>query len=83
MFGYVFGRAHDRKWIGNGASLLIFRIISQMPFYIKNSYGLIQSGIFQASVFFMAAVLIFIIFAIVLIQEENERSVFSMQRSRW
>ena len=68
------GELMTENGIGNGASLLIFvGIISQMPFYIKNSYGLIQSGTSPASVFFMAAVLIFIIFAIVLIQEAQRK----------
>lgn len=68
------GELMTENGIGNGASLLIFiGIISQMPFYIKNSYGLIQSGTNPFSVLFMVAVLVFIIFAIVLIQEAQRK----------
>ena len=44
-----------------------------MPFYIKNTYGLVQSGTSPISVFSMIAVLIFIIFAIVIIQEAQRK----------
>tara|TARA_A100001015_G_C14982835_1_gene710226 strand:+ start:936 stop:1907 length:972 start_codon:yes stop_codon:yes gene_type:complete len=68
------GELMTENGIGNGASLLIFiGIISQMPFYIKNSVGLIQAGTSPISVFFMLAVLVFIIFAIVLIQEAQRK----------
>ena len=46
------GELMTENGIGNGASLLIFiGIISQMPFYVKNSYGLIQSGTSPISIF--------------------------------
>ena len=68
------GELMTENGIGNGASLLIFiGIISQMPFYIKNTYGLVQSGTSPISVFSMIAVLIFIIFAIVIIQEAQRK----------
>jgi preprotein translocase subunit SecY len=68
------GELMTENGIGNGASLLIFiGIISQMPFYVKNTYGLIQSGTSPISVFAMIAVLIFIIFSIVIIQEAQRK----------
>ncbi len=68
------GELMTENGIGNGASLLIFiGIISQMPFYIKNSYGLVQSGTSPISVLLMVAVLVFIIFAIVVIQEAQRK----------
>jgi preprotein translocase subunit SecY len=68
------GELMTENGIGNGASILIFiGIISQMPFYIKNTYGLIQSGTNPLSVFAMIAVLVFIIFSIVIIQEAQRR----------
>lgn len=60
--------------IGNGASLLIFvGIIAQMPFYIRNTYILIQGG---ASVFAVLILLLFflaMIVAIVYVQEAERR----------
>ncbi len=68
------GELMTENGIGNGASLLIFiGIISQMPFYIKNSVGLVQAGTNPISVFLMVAVLVFIIFAIVIIQEAQRK----------
>jgi preprotein translocase subunit SecY len=68
------GELMTENGIGNGASLLIFvGIISQMPFYIKNTVGLVQSGASPFSVFFLVSVLIFIIFAIVVIQEAQRK----------
>ena len=68
------GELMTENGIGNGASILIFiGIISQMPFYIKNTYGLIQSGTNPISVFAMIAVLVFIIFSIVIIQEAQRK----------
>lgn len=68
------GELMTENGIGNGASILIFiGIISQMPFYIKNTYGLIQSGTSPISVFAMIAVLVFIIFSIVIIQEAQRK----------
>ena len=69
------GELMTENGIGNGASLLIFfiGIISQMPFYVKNSYGLIQSGTSPISIFLMVFVLVFIIFSIVVIQEAQRK----------
>jgi preprotein translocase subunit SecY len=68
------GELMTENGIGNGASILIFvGIISQMPFYIKNTYSLIQSGTNPLNVSVVAGVLVFIIFAIVLIQEAQRR----------
>lgn len=68
------GELMTENGIGNGASILIFiGIISQMPFYIKNTYGLIQSGTNPISVLAMIAVLVFIIFSIVIIQEAQRK----------
>jgi preprotein translocase subunit SecY len=68
------GELMTENGIGNGASILIFvGIISQMPFYIKNTYSLIQAGTNPLNVSVVAAVLVFIIFAIVLIQEAQRR----------
>ncbi|MGA0241466.1 MAG: preprotein translocase subunit SecY [Candidatus Marinamargulisbacteria bacterium] len=68
------GELMTENGIGNGASLIIFiGIISQMPFYIKNSVGLIQAGTSPVSVIFMVLILIFMIFSIVLIQEAQRK----------
>ena len=68
------GELMTENGIGNGASLLIFiGIISQMPFYVKSSFGLIQSGTHPASVLVMVFILVFIIFAIVVIQEAQRK----------
>jgi preprotein translocase subunit SecY len=68
------GELMTENGIGNGASLIIFiGIISQMPFYIKNSVGLIQAGTNPISVLFMVAILVFIIFSIVIIQEAQRK----------
>ncbi|MBL6723377.1 MAG: preprotein translocase subunit SecY [Candidatus Margulisbacteria bacterium] len=68
------GELMTENGIGNGASLLIFvGIISQMPFYIKNTVGLVQSGANPLSVLFLVSVLIFIIVAIVVIQEAQRK----------
>jgi len=68
------GELMTENGIGNGASILIFiGIISQMPFYIKNTYGLIQSGTNPLSVMAMIAILVFIIFSIVVIQEAQRK----------
>jgi preprotein translocase subunit SecY len=68
------GELMTENGIGNGASILIFvGIVSQMPFYIKNTYSLIQAGTNPFNVTVMGGVLVFIIFAIVLIQEAQRR----------
>lgn len=68
------GELMTENGIGNGASLIIFiGIISQMPFYIKSSVGLIQAGTNPISVLFMVAILVFIIFSIVIIQEAQRK----------
>ena len=68
------GELMTENGIGNGASILIFiGIISQMPFYIKNSVSLIQAGTSPVNVLFMACILVFIIFGIVLIQEAQRK----------
>ncbi len=60
--------------IGNGASILIFvGIISQMPFYVKNTINLVQSGTHPINVGIIILVLVAIIFAIVLIQEGQRK----------
>ena len=68
------GEMITESGIGNGASLLIFvGIISQLPFYIKNSINLVKAGTSLFSVLLMVGVLIFIIFGIVIIQEAQRR----------
>ncbi len=68
------GELMTENGIGNGASLLIFiGIISQMPFYIKNTYSLVQAGTNLVNVGIMVLILIFIIFSIVLIQEAQRK----------
>ena len=58
------------KGIGNGASILIFvGIISQLPFYIKNTAQLIASGVSVTGVVAMVATLLVMILAIVYVQE--------------
>lgn len=60
--------------IGNGASLLIFvGIISQLPFYIKNTVVLLSGGASQVGVIIMVAVLLFMIASIVFMQEAQRR----------
>ena len=68
------GELMTENGIGNGASLLIFiGIISQMPFYVKNTVGLIQAGTNPFSVVVMVIILVFIIFSIVIIQEAQRK----------
>ena len=68
------GELMTENGIGNGASLLIFiGIISQMPFYVKNTVSLVQAGTNPISVFLMVLILLFIIFAIVIIQEAQRK----------
>ena len=68
------GELMTENGIGNGASLLIFiGIISQMPFYVKNTVSLVQAGTNPISVFLMVFILIFIIFSIVIIQEAQRK----------
>ncbi len=68
------GELMTEKGIGNGASLIIFvGIISQMPFYIKNTWGLIQSGTSVINVGFMVLMLIGIIVGIIIIQEAQRK----------
>jgi preprotein translocase subunit SecY len=60
--------------IGNGASILIFvGIVSQMPFYIKNTYVLIQGGTSILAVLAFVAMLVVMIVAIVFMQEAQRR----------
>lgn len=68
------GEVMSEYGIGNGASLLIFiGIIAQMPFYVKNTYVLIQGGASVIGVGILALVLVGIIVAIVFVQEAERR----------
>lgn len=68
------GEIMTEKGIGNGASLLIFvGIISQLPFYIKNTYVLVQGGANPVGVGAMIAVLIFMVVSIVIMQEGQRK----------
>ena len=60
--------------IGNGASLLIFiSIIAQMPNYISNTILLIKSGASITGVVILISMLIFMIAAIVFVQEAERK----------
>ena len=63
------------EWgIGNGASILIFiGIISQMPFYIKNTYVIIQGGGSIVGVVVLTMVLLAMIVSIVYVQEAERK----------
>lgn len=62
--------------IGNGSSLLIFiGIVSQMPFYFKNTFILIKTGFSLFSILALFFVFLIIIFLIVQVQEA-ERKVY-------
>lgn len=62
------------RGIGNGASILIFvGIISQLPFYIKNTAQLVASGVSITGVVAMIATLLVMILAIVYVQEAQRR----------
>jgi len=68
------GERMTENGIGNGASLIIFiGIISQLPFYVKNSISLVQAGTHPISVLIMVFILIFMIFSIILIQEAERK----------
>ncbi len=69
-----FGELITESGLGNGASLLIFvSIISQMPLYIRNTYVLLSGGASPVGVVIMISVFIFMIVAIVFIQEAQRR----------
>lgn len=69
-----FGELISENGIGNGASILIFvGIIAQVPFYIKNTYVLVQGGTSPINVAILAAVFIGIIVSIVFVQEAERR----------
>ena len=69
-----FGELISENGIGNGASILIFvGIIAQVPFYIKNTYVLVQGGTSPVNVAILAAVFIGIIISIVFVQEAERR----------
>ena len=56
------GEIMTEHGIGNGASIIIFiSIISQMPFYIKSTYVLLEGGASQLNVAIMVAVLLFMV----------------------
>jgi len=60
--------------IGNGASLLIFvGIIAQMPFYIRNTYVLVQGGTSIFAVLILVLFFLGMIVGIVLVQEAERR----------
>ena len=62
------------RGIGNGASILIFvGIISQIPFYIKNTITLISGGASMVGVFVIIAVLLFMIVSIITVQEGQRK----------
>ena len=63
------------EWgIGNGASILIFiGIISQMPFYIKNTYVIVQGGGSIIGVIVLTLVLLAMIVSIVYVQEAERK----------
>lgn len=64
------GEVISDRGIGNGASLIIFiGIIAQMPFYIKNTYLLLQAGASPIGVIFLVLILVLMIAAIVFVQE--------------
>ncbi len=68
------GEVMTERGIGNGASILIFiGIISQLPFYIKNTITLLSGGASSMGVFFMVLTLILMIVAIVYVQEAQRR----------
>ena len=60
--------------IGNGSSLLIFiGIVSQMPFYFKNTFLLVKTGVSLFSVLSLFFVFLMIIFFIVQVQEAERK----------
>ena len=62
------------RGIGNGASILIFvGIISQIPFYIKNTITLISGGASIVGVLAIIAVLLFMIVSIITVQEGQRK----------
>lgn len=69
-----FGELITESGLGNGASLLIFvSIISQMPMYVRNTYVLLSGGASSFGVLVMIAIFLFMIVAIVYIQEAQRR----------
>jgi preprotein translocase subunit SecY len=69
-----FGEMITERGIGNGASLLIFiGIIAQMPFYVKNTYVLVQGGTSIVGVGVLILVFFGIIASIVYVQEAERR----------
>ena len=69
-----FGELISENGIGNGASILIFvGIIAQLPFYIKNTYVLVQGGASIVGVALIILMFLCIIVAIVFVQEAQRR----------
>jgi preprotein translocase subunit SecY len=69
-----FGELVTEFGIGNGASILIFvGIIAQLPFYIKNTYILVQGGTSIFSVIILASIFVLMIISIVFVQEAQRR----------
>jgi preprotein translocase subunit SecY len=68
------GELVTEKGIGNGASILIFvGIIAQLPMYITNTVLLVKSGTPLVSVFILVAMLLFMIVAIIFVQEAERK----------
>lgn len=62
------------RGIGNGASIIIFvGIISMIPSYIVRTYQLVLSGVSIINVFFLIFIFLFVIVAIIFIQEGQRR----------
>lgn len=60
--------------IGNGASLIIFiGIVAQLPYYIKDTYILVQGGTSAIGVIFLALVFLAMIVSIVFVQEAQRK----------
>ena len=68
------GELITERGIGNGASLIIFvGIVAQMPFYIRQTYVLVQGGISVINVAILVMILVAMIFGIVVIQEAQRK----------
>lgn len=68
------GELITERGIGNGASLIIFvGIVSQMPFYLKNTFILLSGGVSIIGVIVMCLVLMGMVIGIVYIQEAQRR----------
>ncbi len=68
------GELITENGIGNGASIIIFiGIISQMPFYIKNTYVLVSGGASVVGVAILVLVFLAMIVGIVFVQEAERK----------